>query len=220
MNVTSMLRGVRAIAAVGVASALAMQPYAAGAQQAQLGRAVVLNEFSVTPDAATAPAGDVTFNVVNNGRFGHEFAVIRTSLTADQLPKVNGRLDETKVEVVGRIASVVGGANGSTTLNLTAGQYMLICNFPRGATDGHFASGMFSPLTVGAANAAAFVAAPVPGPRPAAAPAQATASPTAPRTGNAGIASSEASTLALGASVAVAVMATVATRLRARGRAS
>jgi uncharacterized cupredoxin-like copper-binding protein len=212
-------RWIRAAAALSVAGAIAVQPYAASAQQSQLGRAVVLNEFSVTPDAATAPAGSVTFNAVNNGRFGHELAVIRTGLTADQLPKVNGRVDETKVEVVGRIASVAGGANASTTLTLTAGQYMLICNFPRGTDNGHFASGMFSPLTVGAANAAAFVAAPVAAPRPAAAPAQATASPTAPRTGNAGMASTEAGTLALGAAVAVAVMATAAARLRTRGRA-
>jgi hypothetical protein len=167
-------RWIRAAAALSVAGAIAVQPYAASAQQSQLGRAVVLNEFSVTPDAATTPAGSVTFNAVNNDRFGHELA---------------------------------------------AGQYMLICNFPRGTTDGHFASGMFSPLTVGAANAAAFVAAPVAAPRPAAAPAQATASPTAPRTGNAGMASTEAGTLALGAAAAVAVMATAAARLRTRGRA-
>lgn len=128
--------------------------------------------------------------MTNVSTFGHELAVIRTALLTNALPQTagTGRVNETGLDVVGRI-TVAGGATISTSMNPTPGTYALICNLPRGTTNGHYASGVFSQFEVRAGGAALGNIAPLPAPAPAAA-----AVPAAPKTGSAGMLVSDVAT--------------------------
>jgi uncharacterized cupredoxin-like copper-binding protein len=95
--------------------------------------------ISVSPDSATA--GDVTFNVTNDGTMPHELVVIKTDKKAGDLPTdSSGTADET-----GSIGEteVEPGASSELSLNLKAGHYALICNLP-----GHYSAGMYADFNV------------------------------------------------------------------------
>lgn len=57
---------------------------------------VTLQEFGIAPSAASAPAGHVAFDVVNQGpKETLEFVVIKTDLAPDALPtKADGSVNE------------------------------------------------------------------------------------------------------------------------------
>ena len=115
---------------------------------------VQLAEFTLTPDRTTVGAGAITFNVQNGGSFPHELLVIRTDLAPDALPTAGeGQADEAQVTVVGEVRPPVdGGSSGSVTLNLGAGNYVLICNvFNDQFPPGHYGRGMSAAFTVTAA---------------------------------------------------------------------
>ncbi len=104
---------------------------------------VALAEFSVAPAAPSARAGGVRFRATNTGTAPHELAVVRTELAPDALPVSGPAVDETQVEVVGRVDLLPAGEAGEATFNLASGPYVLICNVP-----GHYALGMRTAFTV------------------------------------------------------------------------
>jgi hypothetical protein len=58
-----------------------------------------LKEWDISLSSATLAAGDITFNLTNDGDKEHEFLVRRTDLQADSLPLLDsgedaGRVDE------------------------------------------------------------------------------------------------------------------------------
>jgi uncharacterized cupredoxin-like copper-binding protein len=117
--------------------------------------AVTLQEFSVTPDPASATAGSVTFDVTNaSTSLQHEFVVVKTDLGADNLPtKEDGSFDEAGegVEVIGEVEELDPGGTDSATFDLAAGSYVLICNIvvtDGGTTTSHYQSGMRIDFTV------------------------------------------------------------------------
>lgn len=118
--------------------------------------AVTLQEFAVIPDAATAPAGSVTFDATNDGPDDkHELVVIKTDLDPASLPtKEDGSVDETGagLEVIGEIEEFEPGTSESADFDLEAGTYALICNVVQEEADGtieaHYAQGMFTAFTV------------------------------------------------------------------------
>lgn len=106
-------------------------PGAGGAPGAII--SVTENDFSIMTDKQSAPAGQVQFNVQNNGPSVHEFMLYRTDLAPDQLPQ------DSTTAVVQEGPGVVNVAmtdniapNGNTTLTaqLTPGRYVLACNLP------------------------------------------------------------------------------------------
>jgi uncharacterized cupredoxin-like copper-binding protein len=101
--------------------------------------------YSVTPNPATANAGDVTFNVTNAATDQqHEFVVIKSDLAADKLPVgSDSTVEEDAVTVVDEVAEMDPGKTGTLTVNLAAGNYVLICNRP-----GHYQAGMHTAFTV------------------------------------------------------------------------
>ena len=105
------------------------------------------------PDADSAEAGDVTFNVDNVGPDDvHEFVMIKTDLDADDLPTAdNGSVDEegAGVEVIDEIEDIPVGETQSVTANLDAGAYVLICNiFDEDEDEAHYQEGMRTAFTV------------------------------------------------------------------------
>jgi hypothetical protein len=109
--------------------------------------AVALQEWAVVPDADTAPAGTVTFVVTNDGPDDvHEFVIIRTDLDPADLPTdEHGAVDEggEGIEVVDEIEDIPVGETQEVTVDLEAGNYVLLCNiYSADEDEAHYAEGM------------------------------------------------------------------------------
>ena len=94
---------------------------------------VELNEFTVTPDKPSVPSGPTEFTALNASKSQvHELAVLRV--------KEDGSYENT-----GEVEDLDPGAQGSITLDLPPGNYVLACLIVPGeagsATD-HFQQGM------------------------------------------------------------------------------
>jgi uncharacterized cupredoxin-like copper-binding protein len=116
--------------------------------------AVTLQEWAVVlPAADSAPAGDITFDVTNQGPADvHEFVVIKTELEAADLPTdADGVVDEAGggMDVIDEIEDVPVGETMSLTVALEAGSYVLVCNiWDEGEGEAHYRLGMRSAFTV------------------------------------------------------------------------
>ena len=151
---------------------------------------VELAEWSVTANpssvAPIVPEESITFTARNVGQFNHELVIIRTNLAPGDLPLAsNGAIDESQVQVVGRIPAFAPGESRTASFSLSAGSYVLACNLVSGTTS-HYQNGMRTSFTVLLAQlptplAPTPVATPTATPTPAATP---TATPAiAPTTG-------------------------------------
>ena len=115
---------------------------------------VELREYEITPNKISAPAGEVTFDITNSGAFVHELQVVKTDVSADQLPAdADGRFDESAAgaHVRGSVKNVAAGATVKLVVRLNAGKYVLVCDMPADATEGtpaHFARHMYAPFLV------------------------------------------------------------------------
>jgi uncharacterized cupredoxin-like copper-binding protein len=109
--------------------------------------------MTVSISPSVAPAGEVSFRVVNAGGMIHEFLVLplpaRQAIGARPVG-FDGKVSETgsvseasKSCGEGAGDGIVPGATGWVTLQLQAGRYELICNLP-----GHYAMGMYTELDV------------------------------------------------------------------------
>jgi hypothetical protein len=113
-----------------------------------------LDEFSITLDRTTAPAGPIRFRANNVGAVEHEFEIIRTDLAPNNLPtEANGSYDEdgAGTDLIDEIEDIEPGEDDEITLDLPAGAYVLICNMvvTQGSTVvAHYAQGMRVAFTV------------------------------------------------------------------------
>jgi uncharacterized cupredoxin-like copper-binding protein len=108
--------------------------------------AATLNEFTITLKPATAAAGEVHFELHNEGAIEHEFVVFKTDLDPAKLPvDADGNVDEegAGVELQGEQEAINPGASPELSLSLDAGKYVVLCNVPT-----HYKAGMHAPLTV------------------------------------------------------------------------
>jgi uncharacterized cupredoxin-like copper-binding protein len=116
---------------------------------------VTVQEFAVLPAQDSAAAGDVTFNVTNEGpEDTHEFVVFKTDLAPDALPTASdGSVDEEGegVELIDEIEDIAVGDTPTLTVSLDAGSYVLICNIVEDEGDEtivHYQQGMRTGFTV------------------------------------------------------------------------
>jgi hypothetical protein len=105
----------------------------------------VVREWSVTVDASSALAGEVTFTVTNQGSIGHEFLVVKTDIEVGKIPLDGDHFPEPAdgLEVIDEISEFPKGTIESLTLTLEPGKYQLVCNLP-----GHYAAGMHAGFEV------------------------------------------------------------------------
>ena len=91
---------------------------------------VTLSDFKIELSATSAPAGKVTFEVQNKGPAVHEFVVFRTDLKPDALPTdATGDVAESDTFApVDEIEDIAKDAHPKLTVDLAAGDYVLICN--------------------------------------------------------------------------------------------
>lgn len=107
---------------------------------------VALQEWSVTLDRDTVPAGPVKFVVKNAGKQEHELIVMKTDLGPKGLKVAGGKVDEAASgKGYGEIEEedLGVGKSESATFKLDAGNYVLFCNL-----GGHYQAGMAAALTV------------------------------------------------------------------------
>ena len=104
-----------------------------------------LTDFKIELDKASAPAGEVTFNVTNDGPSVHEFVVFKTDLAEDDLPidDVGDVAESDEFAPVDEIEDIEKDATPTLTVDLEAGSYVIICNVP-----GHYGQGMHTAFTV------------------------------------------------------------------------
>ena len=134
-------RAARWAGALFVALGLAAIPAMAFAQQSA-SIDVALASFSVTPSPQSVAPGSVTFDAV--GGF-HQLTVIRTDLAPDALPQSGNTVDLSGLDVIGATSVLAAGETAQLSADLTAGNYVLICNVPS-----HYDSGMRAAFTVSA----------------------------------------------------------------------
>jgi hypothetical protein len=112
---------------------------------------VLESEWLVQPDPASVEAGEVTFNVDNQGSEEHELFIVEGDDPGALPTKADGSLDEDQLghaEAIGHIEGIQAGSSKSDTFELEAGSYLLVCNLVDEMGDVHFAEGMVSPFTV------------------------------------------------------------------------
>ena len=114
---------------------------------------VTLQEFSVATDPTSAEAGEMTFEATNDGPDDtHEFVVFQTDLSLTDLPTdENGAVDEAGegLELIGEIEDIEVGETDNVTLNLDAGNYVLVCNiWDEDEQEAHYQEGMRTGFTV------------------------------------------------------------------------
>jgi uncharacterized cupredoxin-like copper-binding protein len=110
---------------------------------------ISLTEWAVAASPSTAPAGTVTFEASNKGTEIHEFVVIKTDLGLIDLPVGDdGSVNEEGqgIEVIDEIEDLAAGEAQTLQLELSAGNYVLICNVVEteesGERESHYQMGM------------------------------------------------------------------------------
>ena len=106
----------------------------------------MMGGMSVRTNVTSVKAGNVTFDVTNLSRsLVHEMIVVAVENPNAPLPyDYNaGQIPEKQVKMLGETEEMQPNAEKTITIDLKPGAYLLICNVP-----GHYAAGMWTPLTV------------------------------------------------------------------------
>jgi uncharacterized cupredoxin-like copper-binding protein len=113
------------------------------------GIGATLKDFQIDLAESSATAGEVTFNIKNDGPSAHEFVVFKTDLAPDALPTVDDEngipvVDEEGegIELVDEAEDIAPDSSVDLTVTLDAGGYVVICNVP-----GHYEQGMHAGFT-------------------------------------------------------------------------
>jgi len=109
---------------------------------------IELNEWTITGEAGgpipSAVAGNLTFEVHNEGETVHELVIIKTDTDPATLPVSSAKVDEEAAgELIGEVEEFVAGGIETGSFDLEAGTYALICNIPA-----HYEQGMYAQLIV------------------------------------------------------------------------
>ncbi len=102
-----------------------------------------VKDFDISLSDNTVPAGQVEFDVQNEGPSTHEFVVLKTDKAPDELPTADGDVDEEQVTAVDEIEDIESDSSPNLSVDLEPGHYVVICNLP-----GHYKQGMRAEFTV------------------------------------------------------------------------
>lgn len=113
-----------------------------------------VKEWQITLSSTDLKAGEITFNIKNDGDKEHEFVVRKTDLKSDKLVlNADGEVteDDPSLSEAGDPSEVAEIASGSSdrslTLTLAAGHYVIFCNL-HVDTLLHYQKGMHIDFTV------------------------------------------------------------------------
>jgi iron uptake system component EfeO len=146
------MRQARTVVAIGVAAVLAACTTGGDGDGEGTTIDVTLQEWAVVVSASSAPAGEVTFAITNEGPEDiHEFVIFKTDLDVADLPTdQDGVVDETAegIEVIDEVEDVEVGASAELTVTLEAGSYALVCNiYDEDEGEAHYQMGMRTAFT-------------------------------------------------------------------------
>lgn len=126
----------------------------AEASASDSGIEVSLSEWSVDAPA-TAEAGSLTINAINEGGEAHELVIVRADSADGFEVDETGKVIEDQFaeeDFIGEIEEFEAGATESGTFDLDAGTYVLFCNLTEEEDDGewesHFGEGMVTTIEI------------------------------------------------------------------------
>jgi uncharacterized cupredoxin-like copper-binding protein len=102
-----------------------------------------IRDFAIALEEHSTPAGSTAFDITNEGPSTHEFVVFRTDLAEDALPVDGATVAENELDLVDEAEDIAPGVGTTLTVDLDAGNYVVICN-----VEGHYRAGMHASLTV------------------------------------------------------------------------
>jgi uncharacterized cupredoxin-like copper-binding protein len=115
---------------------------AAASPTSDQGIVTTLTDFDIKPAEAEAPAGEISFDLENDGPSEHTFFLVKTDLAEDALPVVDHVVDLGSLDVLAEAGELVFGRETSLTADLSAGTYVMFCDLP-----GHYESDMHAAFT-------------------------------------------------------------------------
>ena len=123
---------------------------------------IEISEGQIVVDPVSIPQGQAIYNSTNTGAEEHELVLIRTSafpsippdVAPDALPLARaGGIDESKVELIGRIQTKFGPGTVSASFPVPFGNLIIACNLLEVSEDGeivsHYENGEWAAFTVG-----------------------------------------------------------------------
>jgi uncharacterized cupredoxin-like copper-binding protein len=106
-----------------------------------------VREWGIELSSARSTSGEVSIGLTNGGTIPHEFIVVRTELTTEELlatvDPASNRLDEAMLDAAGEQPEFAPGEVKLLTLDLSPGKYIVLCNIA-----GHFSNGMHASLEI------------------------------------------------------------------------
>jgi uncharacterized cupredoxin-like copper-binding protein len=110
------------------------------------GAMMAMATMGITADIVEFPAGEVTFNVVNDSQeFYHSLAIAPVADLSKELPYLidSQMVDEEAAGTIARAKELKPHTSGSVTVDMLPGTYILYCNIA-----GHYVMGMWTIVTV------------------------------------------------------------------------
>jgi len=152
---TALLLALGAVA--GCSSAAAKEPVSGTVVNVSITDHTAVNQpMSFTIDKTSAPAGDVTFVVKNDGTIAHELVVLQTDVASDQIPVnaagdppapaatgANKILEDNNIGETGDPELQKGDSRTFTIKDMKPGHYVLVCNLAA-----HYQMGLRADFTV------------------------------------------------------------------------
>lgn len=106
-----------------------------------------VKEWEITLSDVSTATGEVTFSLTNAGNIPHEFIVVRSEISGEelrsQIDPATSRLNEDGLDAVGEQSEFSPGETKMLTLSLEPGNYVALCNVA-----GHFGSGMHADFEI------------------------------------------------------------------------
>jgi hypothetical protein len=135
--------GFVALAGMAAVTSLLVMGACSGAAPSEGGTQVRITarDFKFELARSIAPAGEVVFDIDNEGPSTHELVVVGTNLPSDALPLRPDGLtvdeDSPSIEAIGEYGEIGLGDHRALALQLPPGRYVLFCNL-----EGHYLGGM------------------------------------------------------------------------------
>jgi uncharacterized cupredoxin-like copper-binding protein len=128
-----------------MALALLVAACAGPAADAPSGSQVVveMTDYKLTVSVPSVKAGKIQIGVRNLAAMQHSFEVLKTDVPQDKIPVDLASAKAKEDGKVGEIASIPAGKSAAVTIDLTPGNYVLICNVAS-----HYQLGMHIGFTV------------------------------------------------------------------------
>jgi hypothetical protein len=142
------------------------QPRAEDTKEQESLVSVRLADYVVETEPTSVPSGSVTFDVENDGG-NHDFVVVRTDLSAADLPETKQQLntetegvkvdlEASELRVLDSLDPMQPGEHETLTIDLEPGHYVLFCDLvdvdPGKKSDprivSHYSKGMYADFTV------------------------------------------------------------------------